>query len=473
MSQRVQMEVNAPTVIDDALIRKCIYIAPSTIDLGGNAAANAEAKKEAMEFYEIECLIFSFKNILAINHLVGFARLRKLQLDNNVIEKIENLGHLTELEWLDLSFNNISKIENLETLTKLTDLSLFNNKISVLENMDALTNLQILSIGNNKISALDNLLYLRRFRNLRVLNIKGNPVCRDPEYRSYVLAHVRELRYLEYRLIDEAELIAAREQYQEELLELKEKEAIEDQRMEEEKQRQEMLVSIRKANIDGVVNLYHDLFMEDKEFAKLLSVAALAEPMNRYRESVELLTEDFKRSILEHFDKKTSETSLFNSALQEARDATEKEAFDLIERLTSRKKRVIRDLKGQDADVEALRSLRRENDDLSDQLMELEMHQVEQFEEVIKEFERLMSEILGSNIELIQNYFTKLRDIENDFHENVSTIMLNEWERLTKAHQDDTNLDETLQLLTDKDAISNILNTSHDTRTGKIDALVS
>ena len=52
----------------------------------------------------------------------------KLQLDNNIIEKIENISHLTNLEWLDLSFNNISRIEGLDSLLKLTDLSLFNNR---------------------------------------------------------------------------------------------------------------------------------------------------------------------------------------------------------------------------------------------------------------------------------------------------------------------------------------------------------
>jgi Leucine-rich repeat (LRR) protein len=35
------------------------------------------------------------------------------QLDNNIIEKIENLDTLTNLTWLDLSFNNIAVIEGM------------------------------------------------------------------------------------------------------------------------------------------------------------------------------------------------------------------------------------------------------------------------------------------------------------------------------------------------------------------------
>ena len=58
---------------------------------------------------------------------MGLDRLEKLQLDNNIICKIQNLDHLVNLKWLDLSFNLIEKIEGLDNLSKLTDLSLFSN----------------------------------------------------------------------------------------------------------------------------------------------------------------------------------------------------------------------------------------------------------------------------------------------------------------------------------------------------------
>ena len=43
-------------------------------------------------------LALSFRNVLKIDNLVGFERLVKLELDNNIIERIENIGHLTSLE---------------------------------------------------------------------------------------------------------------------------------------------------------------------------------------------------------------------------------------------------------------------------------------------------------------------------------------------------------------------------------------
>jgi Leucine-rich repeat (LRR) protein len=77
--------------------------------------------------------------------------LAKLQLGNNIIEKIEGLSSLVNLKELDLSFNNIEIIENLEVLVKLEVLTLFENRISKLENMETLVNLMIFSIGNNQI----------------------------------------------------------------------------------------------------------------------------------------------------------------------------------------------------------------------------------------------------------------------------------------------------------------------------------
>ena len=56
-----------------------------------------------------------------IENLIGFERLVKLCLDNNYIEEITNLSHLTSLRWLDLSFNKIRKIQGLDQLTQLED----------------------------------------------------------------------------------------------------------------------------------------------------------------------------------------------------------------------------------------------------------------------------------------------------------------------------------------------------------------
>jgi Leucine-rich repeat (LRR) protein len=151
-------------------------------------------------------LRLSYKNILKIDNLQGFARLTKLCLDNNVLERICNLSHLVHLRWLDLSFNSIRRIEGLAGLTALEDLSLYSNKIAEVEGLDSCKSLQCLSLGNNNLVSLDNIIKLRQFQRLQLVNLEGNPMCKEAEYKFTALAYLRALRFHDYTMVDAAEV---------------------------------------------------------------------------------------------------------------------------------------------------------------------------------------------------------------------------------------------------------------------------
>lgn len=53
--------------------------------------------------------------------------------------------------------------------------------------------------GSNCIARLESVSYLVRFSNLQLLNLAGNPLAKDADYRSYVLSHLKHLSYLDYR----------------------------------------------------------------------------------------------------------------------------------------------------------------------------------------------------------------------------------------------------------------------------------
>lgn len=201
-------------VIDEELVRTCLWKMEEEIE-GDEPERVAEFKRltaagerRELDFGTIEELRMSYESIFAIDNLEGLANLRVLSLDNNCIRRMVNLEPLVNLQWLDLSFNRIEKIEGLDRLTKLTDLSLCNNNISKIDNLRDCKLLKILSLGNNKISQLDQVRVLRELPKLQVLNLAGNPMCKDSEYRNFCLAYLKHLRYFDYALLVESEVIA-------------------------------------------------------------------------------------------------------------------------------------------------------------------------------------------------------------------------------------------------------------------------
>jgi len=47
-------------------------------------------------------------------------------------------------------------------------------------------------------------IYLRRFKQLQTVNLAGNPISQLEEYRTFVIAYLSNLEYLDYRLVDQA-----------------------------------------------------------------------------------------------------------------------------------------------------------------------------------------------------------------------------------------------------------------------------
>ena len=299
------VETIEPCVIEEDLIRSCVKIS--------GPIEGKEDKSKQIALREVETLICSFRNILKIDNLMGLENLVKLQLDNNVISKIQNLEHLTSLQWLDLSFNNISRIEGLDTLHKLKDLSLFNNNIETIENLGNLTSLSILSLGNNNITRIENVLYLRRFRRLRLINLAGNPICNDTEYRPYVISHVKNLKYLDYRMVSEQAVNAAKEHYQDELLEIEENETKAETEEKDAISKAEKDALMSQANLEGVITLFEDMLREDPEYNTLKKVPDLLSPLADFHAKWQTATDDFVQQVLDQHRKAASRLHIFTA----------------------------------------------------------------------------------------------------------------------------------------------------------------
>jgi len=418
---------------------------------------------------EATTLRLSFKNIFKIDNLQGFEKLTMLCLDNNIIEEIVNLEHLVNLQWLDLSFNNITEIQGMDSLVNLQDLSLYNNSIEKIQGLDNCTKLNCLSIGNNDIRVLDNLMYLRIFKNLRLLNLEGNPVCSDAEYRMYMLAHLKNLKYLDYALVHEADVVAAKEQYQDELLEIEEKESIEEAAQDREATRKKQSDLLKAANLDVVETLFDDMFKEDTEMTKLKLFPGLTELLENYRDNFNSVSETFKTAGLENLDERQKEYKLYLNALNKMRKESEAEAVKIIEKYNKYKKKCFRELKSKEH-VEAadLDSLKEATNGLGDTLTDLEIQQVEKFEDLINELENAFNEMRTKCLDAHQTYFRGVEELEDAYFEALNQLTT---DLLDKSQNDllgDEISDDVKNILMDRDLCLNAVAGSHDIHVGKL-----
>jgi len=159
--------------------------------------------------------------VASIENIVCFDKLTSLSLSNNRIQNVANLDHLKTLTALDLSFNRIASLpESLKALNELREFSLFSNELVDLKVIDEIKLLSVLNVGRNKIATLDALTPLRKLTQLRALNAAGNPVADKygDDYEAHVLAYLgAQIKWLDYRVVDNEKTVACQEQFRNEL----------------------------------------------------------------------------------------------------------------------------------------------------------------------------------------------------------------------------------------------------------------
>lgn len=413
-------------------------------------------------------LKLSFKNVLKIDNLQGFAMLRRLCLDNNIIQSITNLSHLVHLEWLDLSFNNITKISGLDKLTKLKDLSLFSNRITEVEGLDSCTALQCLSLGNNLISSLESVVTLRKFRGLQLLNLEGNPVSEEAEYRTYVLAYMRDLKYLDYAMVLQTEVASAQEQYQDELLDVEEKEALEEEKTSRETTASAHTKKLKEANLSVVETLFRDMFEDDEDYTKLKALPGVPDLTNKFGTELESASDAFEAAGLEKDKEKRRERNQFSQSLQTLRSRAASESVKLIEAWSRKKKHALRDLAVDKLDPEEIRRLIAEVQALGGSLMDIEMRLVEQSEELLNDFEARYREIHAACLEVQITFFRQTEDCENIFAKELTSLANDLLDKAANEDLPEDISDEASNLLIDRDTCMTAITGSHDVHVGKL-----
>ncbi|VDP70885.1 unnamed protein product [Echinostoma caproni] len=173
---------------------------------------------------------------------------------------------------------------------------------------------------------------------------------------------------------------------------------------------------------------------------------------------------------LEEYQKRTLEETCLRESLREVKAADREAGMKLIKEFLEYKQAVLHRLDSiSEAQVSVIEEImgkyREKIHELWEQLMSNEMVIAEQLEDVCKEFERNIREMITYFLENCQNYLAKCREAAGNFHERLVEATLPYAERLAKS---DPN--ETEQLLfPDRETMSNCLSQSKDNQVIRID----
>jgi Leucine-rich repeat (LRR) protein len=395
---------------------------------------NPEEPWDPIDFPKVISMKLSFLNIIEIANLVNFDSLTTLRLDNNIIDKIVNLKSLKNLTWLDLSFNNIKEIENLDQLSNLTDLSLYHNQIEEIKGLDGCPNLNILSLGHNKIHELKQIDKLRPFQNLRCVCLEGNKVCSNDSYNQHVLAHLTNLKYLDYMLIDKKAVAQAMEAFQahDELAEKVEEEAaaqaIENARKEKEALREKL----RESFLDSTDDFFEELFSAEVESEHLKALASYQPYKEDYRDKLADEIRALKQGMEKPNEDRQRKAKAFEKAIYNAEKESEDEAFQMVRQFRSLKKQVLATLdKEENAPQKVdmmIQQLLEQLIALQNLLMGNEVQLQESIEEAIAEFESKVSEIVKLMGDRATQFFEKITEIEKNLDQCLKDNMAKELE---------------------------------------------
>jgi len=300
----------------------------------------------------------------------------------------------------------------------------------------------------------------------------GNPFCQEDEYRRYVLSHLKHIKYLDYRLVDDQAITSAREQYQDELLDMEENEAAQEAQEATDATKAERKALLKAASLPDMESVFEDVMVKgDGDISRLRSHPLMLEPLTQLRESVDQAAEEFVAAVLEFHTSKTQEHELFSKALAGAKQKSGNDSKAEIAKYKALKKRSLGEVSSGEQPQAMVQTLQEANAALYEKLMDLEMGAAERYVETISSFESAYDELSKKTLEVSTNFFQRLRDLEAAYHERLLAAGTELLEKMVSQQGEVEGLSEEAKMLVhDKDTLFGALNTAHDARISRLDA---
>ncbi|KAL3048124.1 hypothetical protein OYC64_006824 [Pagothenia borchgrevinki] len=202
-----------------------------TLDASHNEISSFFGFQPPMNLKEVN---FSHNRITKMEDLSAYSSLCNLDLDYNSLSEITGLEQCFKLTHLSVAQNKISRISGLHSLP-LTHLCLRGNQLERIEGLENLKCLQVLDLSLNRITSLSGLLNLHLLGSinleknmiseiqeckhihdiflLRDLNLVGNPVQDQPDYRLAVIFLLQHLTVLDQEKVTVEEKVSSVNQF--------------------------------------------------------------------------------------------------------------------------------------------------------------------------------------------------------------------------------------------------------------------
>ncbi|KAG8040117.1 hypothetical protein G9C98_000687 [Cotesia typhae] len=403
-------------------------------------------REDGIKLDQVTEIRIEFSKILKIDHLWIMTNLTKLILSHNIIDKIENLDALVNLQDLDLSFNRIKKMENLNCLVKLQVLLITGNEIYEIENIDNLKDLKIFSIADNKIDKWDHVLYLRKFKNLRTVNITGNPCALQDNYNNYLIALLPQVIYFSYVLISKEERNDAIKKYRQAIIKVEEDESkikikMDEQQKVNKKSQYDSLCFVDQLDGD---EFFNTAFKDDQNgiILKNLNNGSL-EVYEEYKKKFTTVCQELYKFGVDQHVVRAKEISEFFLIVEKARENVRDKARQIIETIKTERNEIFNkfnDLVKSDKEtneqeiiihvkIAKTQELANEfNESLTNMWTKLMYNEVvlhEQIEDIFEIFKINMTDLKDSFVEFVREIFSQIRDIFLRYREAINIVINN------------------------------------------------
>jgi hypothetical protein len=132
--------------------------------------------------------------------------------DQDAEELSENFCKFPNLEVVWFNTNRLTRLGNLESNFRIREVFVQDNRLVSLAGLKNCHFLRVLLAGNNQIRNLEKqLTFLKRFLFLKKLELSGNPVADEPEYRLQLIFHAPQVEIFDNAVVKDPERTKAAE----------------------------------------------------------------------------------------------------------------------------------------------------------------------------------------------------------------------------------------------------------------------